>query len=82
MRSLYCTKFLVHTIHFIVLRQDVLQHSLAFWMLQSNSVFPSSSCFSCEDQSLLVGMNTFLVFTLVMASLAFFSHHWNASCCC
>ena len=37
---------------------------------------------SCEDQSLLVGMNTFLVFTLMMTSLAFVSHHWNASCCC
>ena len=82
MRSLYRTKFLDHAIHFIVLRQDVLQHSLAFWMLQSDSVFPSSSCFSCEDQSLLVGMNAFLVFTLVMVSVAFFSHHWNASCCC
>ena len=51
-------------------------------MLQSDCVFPSSSCFSWEDQSLLVGMNTFLVFTLAMVTLAFFSHHWNASCCC
>ena len=48
MRSLYRTKFLVHEIHFIVLRQDVLQHSLAFWMLQSDSVFPSSSCFPAK----------------------------------
>ena len=27
---------------------DVLQHSLAFWMLQSDSVFPSSSCFPAK----------------------------------
>ena len=43
---------------------------------------PVFELLSCEDQSLLVGMNAFLVFTLVMVSLAFFSHHWNASCCC
>ena len=43
---------------------------------------PVFELLSCEDQSLSVGMNTFLVFTLMMESLAFFSHHWNASCCC
>ena len=75
------TKFLVHAIHFIALRQDVLQHNLAFWMLQSDSVFPSEML-SLQNQSLLVGMNAFLVFTLVMVSLVFFSHQWNASCCC
>ena len=35
-------------------RHAVLQHSLAFWTFQSDSVFSSSSCFSCEDQSLLI----------------------------
>ena len=70
MRSLYCTKFLVLAIHFIVIRQDVLQNILAFWMLQSDSVLSSSSCFPCEDQSLLVGMNAFLVFLLMMTSLS------------
>ena len=34
-------------------RHDVLQHSLAFWTFQSDSVFSSSMLFSCEDQSLL-----------------------------
>ena len=43
---------------------------------------PVFELLSCEDQSLLVGMSTFLVFTLAMMTLAFFSHHWNASCCC
>ena len=48
---------------------------LSFCTLLSDSVFPSLSCFPCEDQSLLVGLNAFLVldlpFTLSMVSLAF-----------
>ena len=39
---------------------------LSFWTLLSDSVFPSLSCFPCEDQSLLVGMNAFLVLDLCL----------------
>ena len=69
--SLHCTSSRCSAIHSCLL--DV------FSVRQCLPVF---ELLSCEDQSLLVGMNTFLVFTLVMMSLAFFSHHWNASCCC
>ena len=39
---------LCHIDEIIALRRDVLQYSLAFWMLQSDSVLSSSSCFPAK----------------------------------
>ena len=63
--------YLDHPIHFIALPDDVLQHRAFFLDVAVRQCLPVFGLLPFEDQSLLVGMNAFLVFTLAMVSLAF-----------
>ena len=62
MRLVFHTRFSCHAIQIIALRQDVLQHRSFLLDVAVRQCLPVFELFSCEDQSLLVGMNAFLVF--------------------
>ena len=62
MRSVFHSKFLDHAMHFI----DVLQHRAFLLDVVVRQCLPVFGLLSFEDQSLLVGMNAFLVLDLCL----------------